>query len=301
MLCRSEAILASVFPQMKNHPECYPCLLKLAVEMGKIATDDEEIHWKIVQETLERIGIVRKDRIPIAVGKEIQAIVRRLADNPDPYRDIKKEYNRKARELLPLLEAEIERSDNRFLTALKIIATANIIDVMMFASDRFQFAEFLQARLSSDFKGDIEPAALIAAIGNANSILYVADNCGEIILDCYFIDRFLTDKKVYLSVRGGPALNDATKEDLDGISFHGRVQVMDTGDDSPGVILATSSDTFNKIYNTVDLVILKGQGNFEGIGVPERDDVYSLFIAKCPMISRHAGCEMNDLVLMRPR
>nr|VFK53247.1 MAG: hypothetical protein BECKTC1821F_GA0114240_100268 [Candidatus Kentron sp. TC] len=286
---------------MKNHVECYPCLLKLAMEMGKIATDDEETHWKILQATLEEIGAVRKDRIPIAMGKEIQAIVRRLTNNPDPYGEIKKEYNQKAKELLPLLEAEIDRSDNRFLTALKIITIANIIDFMVLASDRFPFSEFLGAKLSSDFKGDIDPAAFIETIEKANSILYVTDNCGEIILDCHFINRFLTDKKVYLSVRGGPALNDATREDLDGISFHGRVEVMDTGDDSSGVIPETSGDAFNETYDTVDLVILKGQGNFEGIGVPKRENVYSLFIAKCPVIARHAGCELNDLVLTTPR
>nr|VFJ53724.1 MAG: hypothetical protein BECKFW1821A_GA0114235_10443 [Candidatus Kentron sp. FW]VFJ58500.1 MAG: hypothetical protein BECKFW1821B_GA0114236_10423 [Candidatus Kentron sp. FW] len=284
---------------MKNSLECYPCLLKMVVDIGKIATDDEEKRWEILQEGLEKIGAARK-WVPITMGKEMQAIVSRLTNNSDPYKEIKKEYNRKAKTLISLLETEIARSDHELLTAIKLITTANIIDFMTLDPDQLDLSEFLRAKSSSDFKGTMDPASFIDALGKANSILYVADNCGEIIFDCHFINHFLADKTVYLSVRGGPALNDATKEDLDGISFHGHVKIMDTGDNSPGVVPETSSDGFRKIYRAVDLVILKGQGNFEGIGPPGRENVYSLFIAKCPVVARHAGCEVGDLVLTVP-
>nr|VFK01263.1 MAG: hypothetical protein BECKLFY1418A_GA0070994_11402 [Candidatus Kentron sp. LFY] len=286
---------------MRNRVECYPCLLKQAVEAGKMATDDEAVHWEILQEALEKIGAVGEEWLPIVMGKEMQAIVRRLADHRDPYGDIKEEYNEKAKRLLSVLEAEIDRSENAFLAALKVIAIANIIDFGAFHPDQLDLAGFFRAKSSSDFKGDIEPTVLMDAIAKADSILYVADNCGEIIFDCYFINRFLADKRVYLSVRGGPVLNDATREDLDGILLHGCVEVMDSGDDSPGVVLSTSSDAFKEKYHSVDLVLLKGQGNFEGIGAPERENVYSLFVVKCPVIARHVGCDIDELVLMVPR
>lgn len=285
---------------MKSNVECYPCLLKLAIDMGRIATDDEEIHWAILQETLSRVGVAQKDRIPIAVAKEIQAIVRRLSNNPDPYATIKRGYNRKARDLIAFAEKEIARSDDGLLTALKMIAIANIIDFVALDPDRVDLVEFLRAKLSSDFKGSVAPKTFVDALHAANSLLYVADNCGEIVFDCHFINRFLADKRVYLSVRGGPVLNDVTREDLEGVSLHEGVTIVDTGDDSPGAIPETSGETFNKLYEAVDLVILKGQGNFEGIGAPGRADVYSLFIAKCPVVAGHVGCEIDDLVLTVP-
>nr|VFJ92003.1 MAG: hypothetical protein BECKH772A_GA0070896_1003713 [Candidatus Kentron sp. H]VFJ92297.1 MAG: hypothetical protein BECKH772B_GA0070898_1002720 [Candidatus Kentron sp. H]VFK01429.1 MAG: hypothetical protein BECKH772C_GA0070978_100662 [Candidatus Kentron sp. H] len=287
---------------MKNDIECYPCLLRQTVETSKIATDDGNIHREIVQEVIEGTGIFQKDRIPIVVGKEIQSIVRRLANNPDPYRDIKREYNRKARDLIPLVEEEIARSPNKLATALKIITIANIIDFAALEANQIDLAGFLHAKLPSDFRGSVRLEQFIRSLHEADSILYVVDNCGEIILDCHFINRFLADKSVYLSVRGAAVLNDATREDLEGVSLHENVTIMDTGDDSPGVILKTSSDAFNQVYKEADLVILKGQGNFEGIsaGAPGRGDVYSLLVTKCPVVARHIGCEINDLVLTTP-
>ncbi|VFM98407.1 MAG: hypothetical protein BECKG1743F_GA0114225_103133 [Candidatus Kentron sp. G] len=281
--------------------ECYPCLLRLAVDMGKIATADEGIRWKIQHEVLRKIIVFQKDRAPIVMGREIQSVVRRLANNPDPYRDIKREYNRKARDMIPFVDAKIAGSDNRLLTALKMITIANIIDFGAFGLNQLgDLIEFFRTKSSSDFKGAVRFEQFAQSLRKANSILYVADNCGEIILDCHFIDSFLADKKVYLSVRGTPVLNDATREDLEGIPLQENVTIMDTGDDSPGAILETSSDAFNETYEAADLVILKGQGNFEGIGAPGKEDVYSLFVAKCPVIARHVGCEINDLVLTIP-
>nr|VFJ58664.1 MAG: Protein of unknown function DUF89 [Candidatus Kentron sp. DK] len=177
---------------------------------------------------------------------------------------------------------------------------ANIIDFGLFEPGEIDLPGFLHTKRGADFQGAVSPEAFIAAMDRANSLLYVADNCGEIIFDCHFINRFLADKRVHLSVRGEPVLNDATREDIEGVFLHGNVTVLDTGDDSPGIVLETCGEAFRKAYEQADLVILKGQGNFEGIGTPGRDNVYSLFVAKCPVIARHIGCKQNDLVLTIP-
>nr|VFJ54806.1 MAG: hypothetical protein BECKFM1743A_GA0114220_101374 [Candidatus Kentron sp. FM]VFJ55659.1 MAG: hypothetical protein BECKFM1743C_GA0114222_101623 [Candidatus Kentron sp. FM]VFK10774.1 MAG: hypothetical protein BECKFM1743B_GA0114221_101543 [Candidatus Kentron sp. FM] len=227
---------------MQTDMECYPCLLRLAVDMGKIATADEGIRWKILHEVLRRISVFQKDRVPIVMGREIQSIVRRLGGNPDPYREIKREYNRKARDMIPFVDAKIAGSDDRLLTALKMITIANIIDFGAFGLNQLgDLVEFFRTKSSSDFKGAVRFEQFAQSLRKANSILYVADNCGEIILDCHFIDSFLADKRVYLSVRGAPVLNDATREDLEGIPLQENVTIMDTGEDSPGAILETRS------------------------------------------------------------
>lgn len=285
---------------MKNYIECYPCFLKQAVEASKIATTDENIRWKILQEVLKKIPIFSQEETPAIMGKEIHSIVRNISKNTDPYLELKQKYNQLAKELIPFIEKEIENSSNKLLTAIKVLAIANIIDFGPFEINQVNFDNFLNSKLDSEFNGNTTPLELMTALEKSNSILYVADNCGEIIIDTYFINNFLTDKKVYLSVRGGVVLNDATREDLKEIELSNNITIIDNNDNAPGLILKNSSKEFIDVYNKVDLVILKGQGNFEGIGVPARDCVYSILVAKCPVIARHIGCKINDLVITTP-
>ncbi len=285
---------------MKSYIECYPCFLKQAVEASKMATHDESIRWNILQEVFKKIPSFSPSETPAIIGKEIHSIVRELSANPDPYHDVKKEYNQKAKDLIPFIEQGLKVSQNKLLSAIKLLAIANIIDFGPFGLNQVNFKEFLSSKMDSDFKGSIAPINLIKAIKKAKSVLYVADNCGEIIIDAFFINAFLKDKRVYLSVRGGVVLNDATKEDLRDIDLSNNVTVLSNNDNAPGVILENSSKEFLDIYNKADLVILKGQGNFEGIGVPRRDNIYSILVAKCPVIARHIGCNVNDLIITIP-
>lgn len=286
---------------MKSYLECYPCFLKQAVEAAKIATNDDDIHWQILSEVMKIIKTFPKDEVPPMMGKIIHEIVRRYSQNKDPYLHVKKEYNEKATDLLPLIKKEIESSADRDMSFLKLLAIGNIIDFGPFGINQVDFEEFVHSKMeNSTFKGNASPESFIASVKKAKKILYIADNCGEIIFDSYFINNYLKGKRVFLSVRGGPVLNDVTMSDLEGITYLDHVTVISNGDDAPGVILKNSSPEFIDIYKQADLVILKGQGNFEGIGHPDREGVYSILVAKCPVLARHIGCEVNDLVLTNP-
>ncbi len=285
---------------MKSYLDCYPCFLKQAIQAGELATDDVAIRWAILQKVTEAASAFKREDTPAIMGREIHRIVRELSNNPDPYKDVKRKYNKKAMELIPFIEKEISQSENKLATAIKMTAIANIIDFGPFGIHQVNFQQFIDDKLTCDLKGDISVEQFSKPLKEAESILYVADNCGEIIIDAYFINNFLSDKTVYLSLRGSVVLNDATIDDVANLSFGENVEIIDNGDDAPGVILEYSKSEFLEIYNKVDLVVLKGQGNYEGIGVPDRRNVYSVLTAKCPVIATNIGCNVNDLVLTIP-
>jgi uncharacterized protein with ATP-grasp and redox domains len=139
--------------------------------------------------------------------------------------------------------------------------------------------------------------SLRAAIGSAQQILYLADNAGEIVLDRLLLELLPTER-VLCVVRGTPVINDATLEDARAAGVTDLVRVIDNGSDAPGTILDECNDELRRSFAEADLVIAKGQGNYESLNGEDRE-IYYLFKAKCPVAARSVGCEVGDLVLAR--
>lgn len=284
---------------MKSYKECYECFVKQAIDAGNITTDDENKQWLIIEKALKYIANFSKDEAPVNVAREIYRIAREVTGNHDPYKSVKDEFNDKALSIVSKIYEILDSSCDSFSDALKLTAIGNMIDFGPYGMDMNNLEDFIEEKLESEFFGDIEVSEFKNEIKKSKSILYVADNCGEIVFDSIFINKFLTDKDVYLSVRGMPILNDVTKDDLQGISFLDNVTIVDTGDSAPGAVLKYCSSQFNDLFNRVDMVIIKGQGNYEGIGPSGKTNVYSILIAKCPIIVKDIGCQKSDIVLQR--
>ncbi|OQA21119.1 MAG: hypothetical protein BWY63_01362 [Chloroflexi bacterium ADurb.Bin360] len=123
----------------------------------------------------------------------------------------------------------------------------------------------------------------IFAAGSACDILYLADNAGEIVLDRLLIEA-LGPARVTVAVRGAPVINDATMD----------------GSDAPGTVLSDCSEAFQERFRKADLVISKGQGNFETLSGAPRD-VCFLFKVKCPVISSNVGLPPGTQALLWSR
>jgi uncharacterized protein with ATP-grasp and redox domains len=137
---------------------------------------------------------------------------------------------------------------------------------------------------------------LKTAIDHAEDILYLGDNAGEIVLDRLLIERLPCDKITFV-VKGAPILNDALLEDARAVGLADIVRVIDNGSDAPGTILDDCSEEFCRRFEDVDLVISKGQGNFETLSDVERD-VFFMLQPKCNVLAEHLGREMGSLVLL---
>jgi uncharacterized protein with ATP-grasp and redox domains len=120
-------------------------------------------------------------------------------------------------------------------------------------------AEDLPAHLETiwtqPLRGDLE--GLFREAERARTILYLADNAGEIVFDKLLIEQ-LPAEKITLFVRGSPVLNDATAADAEAAGLPELVPVLGNGSDAPGTILNDCSAEFRAWFDRADLIIAKG-------------------------------------------
>ena len=220
--------------------------------------------------------------------------------NPDPYREVKRRSNALALELYPTLKQRVRASADPFAAAVRVAIAGNVIDFG--CRSRLGNNEVYQA-----IEDAMDPQALELndgavddlrrAIEQAGDILYLADNAGEIVFDRLLLEEMPTDR-ITLVMRGGPVINDATREDAEVAGLSSLVTVMDNGSDAPGTILESCSPSFRTRFEQCDLVIAKGQGNYETLS-SERPPIFFLFKAKCPVIARDVGREVGQMIVRR--
>ena len=135
------------------------------------------------------------------------------------------------------------------------------------------------------------------AVIEAEKILYLADNAGEIVFDHLLIEQ-LPIEKITVVVKGSPVINDATIDDANVVGLGRIVEVIDNGSDGPGTILETCSQNFRDRFEGADLIIAKGQGNYETLSDIDKN-IFFLLKAKCPVIARDLGCQVGKMILRK--
>jgi len=278
--------------------DCIPCFIRQALDAARLATDDEAIHERVLREALRMAGALDPQTTPPAMGQGLHRLIRELAGNDDPYREVKQRFNALALRMYPRLRRLVEEADDPFGTAARLAIAGNVIDSGIDNQlDDAGVEEAVRHALSAPLRGD--PAALQEAVASSRDILYLADNAGEIVFDRLLIEQMPLEK-VTVAVRGRPVLNDATIEDAEAAGLTALVKVIDNGSDAPGTILEDCSDAFRRRFRRADLVVAKGQGNYETLSDAGRG-VFFVLKAKCPVIARDLGCEVGSLVLQGPR
>lgn len=260
-----------------------------------MVTDDALIHEHVLRETLRLVAEMPFDRPPPWLGQRIHKLLRDATGNPDPYRAVKRHSNALALELYPTLKQRVRASADPFAAAVRMAVAGNVVDFGC-RSDLGD-DEVLQA-IDDAVDGLIDEVAVAGlgrAVHEARDILYLADNAGEIVLDRLLIEEMPADR-ITLVVRGSPVINDATREDAEAAGLSDLVAVTDNGSDVPGTILETCSRSFRSRFEECDLVIAKGQGNYETLSGVDQS-IFFLFKAKCPVIARDAGSEVDQMVV----
>jgi uncharacterized protein with ATP-grasp and redox domains len=283
---------------MRLFYDCIPCLLRQSLDSIRLITRDEAVHEQVLRATLQTAAAMDLRESPPEMGQRIHRSIRAITGQVDPYREIKDRFNEMALNLYPTLQEWVDASDHPMETIIRLVTAANVIDFG--ARSELTEAEVRQAimhSLSSRLDGELE--AFTTAIATAKQILYLADNAGEIVFDRLLIER-LPQGRVTVAVRGSPVINDATRSDAELAGIPRIAKVIDNGSDAPGTILRDCSNEFRPHFAAADLVIAKGQGNFETLNDVNKD-IFFLLKAKCPVIARHLNCELNCLALRRAR
>ncbi len=283
---------------MKTSLQCLPCLIKQAVDSSMLITGDEEIIIDILRQVLNNLSEADLLLSPPEIAGDIQAVIRNNLSNSDPYLKIKEKSTKKAFELAPEAERLIEASKDPFATALAFAIAGNILD---FAKNTSWDEDLINQRFSmaveqaSSFD-PVQVKRLNDEISSAGQVLFLGDNAGEAVFDRILIQYMQGSPDVYYAVKSSPVINDVTlKEALDS-GIGSCAEIIPNGADIPGTLLSRCSPEFLRIFNRADVVISKGQGNYETLSDAERK-IWFLFQVKCPVISSHCGYKTGSWVI----
>lgn len=280
---------------MRTFLDCIPCQMKQALQAVRQISDDEALAEKILRSALKIASEINYDQPPAMIGRKIHARIRQLTANPDPYKAIKQKANETAREIVPELQKEIDKADDPFQLAVRYAIAGNILDFALYTGwDDKRFQDSLE-NARHKFINKVQLEELRQQVLNAENILYLADNAGETVFDSLLI-RQLLPKKITYVVKGSPVINDALYEDAVFAGIDKMAHIIDNGTDGAGTILSICSDSFLAQFNNADLVIAKGQANYETLCNAQRQ-VYFLTQIKCPTIARDLKGEVGDWVI----
>lgn len=281
--------------------ECLPCLLAQAVRLTKTHIDSKDAQRQVLQRiTMELAKLENNASAPYAAHK-IQRVLKDVLQNPDPYREEKYYYNLEMLGLEHDFSEIISSAEDRLGTALKLAAAGNIID---FGPGYDLSREKVLAVIKQTLEKDFPPLvfdSLKSNLAASRRILYLGDNSGEIVFDKMFIrtiKEYHPHLEVKFAARGGAVLNDITEEDAYLVGMEAYADIINNGTDIPGTVLEYCSPEFRCIFNTSDIIIAKGQGNFESLHGCGRENLYYIFLCKCDLFARKCGAKQNDIILM---
>lgn len=282
---------------MKTYFDCIPCFIRQALDAVRLVTDNRHIHEQVLREVLSLTSKMSLNETPPATAQKIHRIIRELVNIDDPYKQAKDCFNEFALNLFPEFKDIVDTSKKPFETAVRLAIAGNIIDLGVKSSLTLSEAEQIIKQTLTEPFDSTDLDNLQQAAENAKDILYLADNTGEIVFDKFLIEQ-IGPEKITLAVRGGPVINDATIDDAKAAGLTDLVKIIDNGDDAPGTILESCSEEFVQRFNLADLIIAKGQGNFETLSDVDKN-IFFILRAKCPVIAEHLGCVVGTPVLRR--
>jgi uncharacterized protein with ATP-grasp and redox domains len=269
---------------MKTTLDCIPCIVRQALEMARLVSNDPAVHEQILRDALLWTGEMELGQSPPVMVQRIHRELRQITEVDDPYRPAKERLNNLAMELMPAFKTEIESTDDPLLMTVRLAIAGNMMDLGINGNlTDADVRHTMKQALAAPFFGEMDNFR--QAVAKAQSILYLADNAGEIVFDRLLIEQ-LFEKHVTVVVRGAPVINDATRLDAKAVGLDQIVEVIDNGSDAPGTLLNDCSSDFRRRFAEADLIIAKGQGNFETLST-EAGNIFFLFKVKCEVIAAH--------------
>ncbi len=279
---------------MKAYPQCVPCLINQGLNAVRKLNLGKEKEKEIALKSVKFLSQFKElEYSPAYYAYFIQKIVKEIAGTEDPFKEQKKIANKKAMELYDELKKIVMNSEDSLATAIKVSAIGNLIDFAV--RGEFDIEKEVKEFLNKDFAvWDYE--IFKEKLKDAKTCLILGDNAGEIVFDKLLAEELKNrGKEVIYCVKGKPILNDATLEDAEEVSLTSVCRVIDNGTDRVGTPLEHCSQEFLKVFYSADIVISKGQANFETLNDADRN-IFFLFVAKCEPIATESSSSVKAFV-----
>ncbi len=277
---------------MRTYPECFQCMMRQALEACRLAGADEDTTWRAMLEAAKALTDLRRDWTPLENSCLVHGAVNRVLGTEDPYKEVKRRANEEAEGLLEVARRDIEAAEDRLREAIIVSIAGNAADYG--PASRMSLQDALRHVKERGFAVDHYPH-LREALEGAESVAILGDNAGEIVFDIPLLEE-LGDRDLHYFVKERPLINDATVTEAEevGIGDYATIEAVPFRN---GVI-ALRSPTFLRRLREFDLVIAKGQGNFETLS-DEGLGIFFAFIAKCEVVARELGVPPWSPMLVR--
>ena len=273
---------------MKASAECIYCIMNKTYELFCKYVEDEEERFIFTKELLISMSSYPDDMTAPYLNSQVMKILKEKVNVNDLYIEEKETYNNKMLLIEEDIMNNIERSKDKLLSGLKYSMVGNFID---FGAMKNVDDNILNEIIDTALKQDVDISIynmFKKEILEAEKLCYILDNAGEVVFDKMFIKiirELNRDVKIDIIVRGEPILNDVTYKDAISVGIDKYGEIIENGTDIPGTDLREVNEETKKSIFESDVVIAKGQGNFETLcGVDA--NIYYIFLCKCDMFVR---------------
>ena len=281
---------------MKSYLDCFSCLLSQATDVAQLTTDSEKVQRQIINKVLQILYKSSLNVSPPEISQKVYSAIREITGIDDPYYQAKQVQNKTVISFVDEIKAMISSAEDPLFFSLKLAIAGNNIDLgirQKLNDIKATIMDAVNTRLSindySFFKKNLR---------HVKKLLYLGDNAGEIVFDKLSIEQIKENYqiRVYYVVRGAPIINDVTLEDAAFVGMEEVAEVVSNEFDAPGTILPKVSNRIRQLLSESDMIISKGQGNYESLSSLEKN-IFFLLKAKCGIVARDIGAAEGDLIL----
>lgn len=273
---------------MKVKPECFVCFVSQAIRATEIISKKDEDAIMALKNVALVLSGLSYDVAPPIISEFVYGSITKTLDHDDPYSEIKKKYNKIALSYVNELKDYINNAEDKLQAAINISVAGNIID---FGSqiEKFNIKETISKAINEGFLvNDINDFK--EKINKAKILLFLADNAGEIVFDKLLLEtikNLYPNLDIYIALRGKPIINDVTRNDIEGLGLEEIGTIIESTKPTPGFWPDYCNDKCKNIYKNADIIISKGQGNFETLSEFDDARVFFLFIIKCSVVAEY--------------
>lgn len=286
---------------MKAHLDCVPCFLEQALQAARFVTDDEIKQEKAVRTTLQTLQECNYRKTPPEISHAVHFTLMDVLDADDPYEKVKKNNNATVLHMYDQLVKDVTTSDEPVDTVIRLAIAGNIMDYG--ARLNFELSETIETVKKTVFAID-DTDKLKENLKNCETVTYLTDNAGEIVFDRLFmetVNEVYGTKEWHVYVKGRPILNDATIKDAQQAGLTGMDTIVIHELPMEKEYDSRADPVYLKEFNHNDVVISKGQGNYEALSSIAGPKFYFMLMVKCPIVADDVGADIGDIIVMNPK
>ncbi len=282
---------------MKLMPQCIPCFYKQASIVANMLNVDDSTKIKLFKGISKVLSdVIDENSSPAKIATPIHNFVREFLGVADPFEDVKKLSNDKMLSMYDSFKKIIISSPEPLKMAATFAIIGNLIDYSLFENVNL---ETIQEKIKGFKPAIFDFDQFSEAISKSERVLYITDNAGEVVFDKLLIEElFKMKKKIIVVAKEKPILNDATVADVNYVSISKFGKVFGTGNSEVGTIYPSKNEVLNKAFKTAQVIISKGQANFETL-VDTDGPIYFLFVVKCKAVADYLNVSEGAPILLK--